>query len=241
MTQMDYTDKVTSQDFISYEWEGNLVLFSQTGMAILTIPATLEAPKGMSLAYQSTGSLNKTYSWAGTKIVYVMPLKNGISRLAIVYSRVLLGEQVNKKSQETARLLQAKRRITQHLFINEVEVGSPVLQFDKFDDETLLAAGQVYMDVFYNVYPDYKHIRYNIKFIHKNSFQSLWLWVSLGIIVIIFISILTLCIRKSNKAFRKVSLVPEGAETNFQEPSSQKNHEEPLLITKIPNRLQNQQ
>ena len=139
---MDYTDSVTSQDFISYEWEGNLVLFAQNGMAILTIPATLDAPKGMSLAYQSTGSLNKTYSWTGTKIIYVMPLKNGISRLALVYSKVLLEPQ-HKQTNTSSRLSENNNRITQHLFINEVEVGSPVLQFDQFDDDTLLETGQV--------------------------------------------------------------------------------------------------
>lgn len=126
-------------------------------MAILTIPPTLDAPKNKELLFQTTGSLNKTYSWSGSKIVYVLPINNGIGRLAIVYSQQLLDPRQTKSERSPGRMLQ--NDVTTRMFlINEIEVGSPALQFDKFDDNKLLALGNVSLDIYYNEFPNYKKV-----------------------------------------------------------------------------------
>lgn len=99
-------------------------------MAILTVPPTVEPPKEHELLFQTSGSLNKTYSWSGSKIVYVLPINNGIGRLAIVYSQQLLGPTIPKDGVSKSRLLlqkEAEDAPTRMFFINEINVGSPAL------------------------------------------------------------------------------------------------------------------
>lgn len=230
MTQMDYQGDVANCEYNYYEWQANLLMFCKSGMVVLTIPPTLEAPPGRVLTYQTIGSLNKTYSWKGTQVVYVLPIKEGTGRLAIVCSRVLGPMDRN----DSARVLQVDSpRLASHLLINEIEVGSPALQFDKFDDELLLKQGKVVLDVYYNEFPKYRHITYEIQFSHHRGRDGgIWLQVSLAGMLIIFTAILWLCISKSRKALKKPS--PEAEIIKSQ---SATDNDEPLLNKEIPARL----
>lgn len=242
LVSSDYQDSITSTNFTSFEWEGNLIMFSTTkmgaSMTILTIPPTINAPEGKKLGYQTVGSLNKTFSWAGCTIGYVLPLKTGIGKLAILYSKVL-----GPLPYPTQRLLQKDKehfpgRRTAHLFINEVEVGNMALQFDRFDDSELLKMGRVNLDVYYNEFPNYRIVSYVVEFSHhRGKDGGLWLQISLGAILIVFVAILWLCIAKIRKALKK-PVLPDDSQQQIQTTVGHAGTEEPLLNLHVPTRLQ---
>ncbi len=242
MVATEYQDSMTSTNSTSFEWEGNLILFSKTkigaSMTILTIPPTIFPPEGKTLAYQMTGNLNKTYSWAGCTIGYVLPLRTGIGKLSILYSKVLgpLPFPIRRMLMNHTDPFPGRR--TSHLFINEIEVGSPALQFDRFDDETLLSLGEVKLDVYYNEFPNYRKVPYVVRFgHHRVEDRGFWLQISLGGILIVFVSILCLCIVKSRKALKK-PILSDDSQQQVQTTVGHAGTGEPLLNMHVPTRLQ---
>lgn len=232
LVQLDYTYSDASKIINYYEWQGNLVMFGSKAMLLLTIPPALEAPQGMKLGYQTVGTLNQTYSFSSLSVIYVLPLNDLTNSLALLTSRVLLGEP--SPSSPAHRLLPVFNMT--HLFIEEVEIGSPILQFERYSDDTLLEVGEVEVDVYYNEYPHYSRVRYVVGFDFYRPDSSIALKVSLLGILIVFGVILSLCIAKSRKAMAK----PQAPEPAFSEDKTEPlvpKADEQLLNTHIPQRL----
>lgn len=200
LKRIDYTEEGSLNLCNFYEWRGQVIMFGDKSLMILSVPPTLNPPKNMDMSYQTRGSLNKTFSMNFSKILYVLPKSQETGSLAVVNSRVL-GQQQRPGAEG--------RDWTPHglgksmVFIDEVSIGSPNLHFTQSDEE-LLEQKSCTIDVYYNQYPNYVRKRYQIEFVFNKPHSSLWLQVSLVAVLLLFVSIFVLCIAKARKALRKV-------------------------------------
>jgi len=200
LKRIDYTDEGSLGLTSYYEWRGQVIMFGDRSLMILSVPPTLNAPKNMQMSYQTRGALNKTFSMNFSKILYVLPKSQETGSLAVVNSRVLKQERPGVQSHASASAGLGKSV----LFIDEVSIGSPNLHFNQTDEE-LLEQKSCTIDVYYNEYPSFVRKRYVIEFVFNKSRRSLGLLVFLAVVVVIFVAITVLCIVKSCKALRKVA------------------------------------
>lgn len=102
----------------------------------------------------------------------------------------------------------------------------------------LLQLGSIKLDVYYNEFPNYRKVPYVVKFSHHRVEDGgLWLQVSLGAILIIFVAILLLCIVKSRKALKK-PLFSDESRNKDQATVGQAEADDLFINMHVPSRLQ---
>lgn len=200
LKRIDYTDEGSLNLYNYYEWRGQVIMFGDKSLMILSVPPTLNPPKNMLMSYQTKGSLNKTFALNFTKILYVLPKSKETGSLAVVNSRLLGAEKQSSMQRHSSTTDRISKSI---IFIDEVYIGSPNLHFNQSDEE-LLNQKTCTIDVYYNLYPNYVRKRYVIEFIDNKPNSSLWLEIFLGVVLVLFFSISILCVIKARKALRKV-------------------------------------
>jgi hypothetical protein len=182
-----------------YEWRGQVIMFGDKSLMIFSVPPTLNPPLNMQMSYQTRGSLNRTYTMNFTKIIFVLPKSKETGSLTMVNSHMLGAYHPDGKNHLSSLFGSGICRIS----IDEVKIGAPYLYFNQSTEE-LLDQESCTIDVYYNQYPNFVHKRYIIEFVHSKSRKTVGLWIFLGVMLAIFISISILCIVKSCKAFRKI-------------------------------------
>ena len=218
LTRLDYnyTGALSLSTF--KEWRGKLVMYGRSSLSVLSIPPTTEPPSSAKVvSYQTLGSLNSTFSMGFNSILHVLPIDHRSDRLSVLNSRLLASSQSDQKTR---------------VFIDNIEIGSSYIYFNQTDDE-LLTEGETSIDTYYNEHPIYIHKKYIIRFVYEKSDRSIWLMISLICIIIVFISILILCIIKSKKAMQSVE-EKTGLSTKGDR---KKSLEDPLINTHIPSRI----
>lgn len=220
LTLLDYWNPQAYKIKYFQEWNGNLLMFGQNVILLLSVPPTINAPPGKKLVYQSVGTLNQTYMFDGENVIYLMPLNNNSNHCASLTSRMLRNKLKGLGMQSS------------HLFINDIVAGSTILSFEHLDDAELQAAGSVSVDIYFKEDRNYVKSTYSVKFKYYKASRWYWLWIPLGCILLVFLAILSLCVVKISKAVRKPtrddSMVPA---------SLQVDKTSPLLDSRVPDRL----
>lgn len=220
-----------------YEWKGNLVIFGLKSIMVLAVPPTDTPPLGNTLTFQTQGSINKTYSASKSNPIYVFPLAGKSNGLAMLSSR-LLGNSSTTPSKPDANLSQLKLK----LFVDEIATESPFLNFEKYDDETLISEGTQEITLYYNHDGHFDKVTYRINFEYKKEPTSKLLTAALIGIVLLFVCFLILCILKSYKAIAKKkdnASSYEESPTKLQDPLMRNSagSKEDLVDKRVPTRL----
>ena len=176
-----------------------------SSLLIFTVPPTITPPAGLHLGTQTYGTLNSSYSIKGSSIVQVIPsCTNG--SLTILATKQVSGLADSNPSQLAEPNLK-----TSMLYMYNVKIERPVVEFEKIEDSELQENNPIMLDVFYHEYPDYRQKRYRITFTNFKTEGSFWLYVTAGIVGLTLICIFFLCIAKFKKAMKKA---PEAVATN---------------------------
>lgn len=199
--EFDYYYLQAPQMHSFFEWQGNLVLFGNRALMILTIPWTVGGSSSTKILYPSAGSVNKTYNMHGANILYVLPTDaKSVDSLAILSLNFLMGPESNKQS---SRILPAAPKPQNRLSLTQVEVMSPYLQFEKYSDEVLLSKSPLSVDFYYNDYPLYKKLTFEIEFkkvANKKDIKLISSLVAMGVLLVVAFVV---CAMKSHKAINQ--------------------------------------
>lgn len=176
------------------------MVFGGSEVLMMSLPPTVNSPPDKKLMYQTRGSFNQTYVFPGSNIIYVFPVNSETNSCSMLTSRVLLKETENTKIEEAE---DSKEIREENLFINNIESASTVISFEKISDEELQKIDTVRIDLYYKKSRDYLKSTYQISFAYYKANKWIWLWVSLGCIVLILLFITGLFIAKCCKAINK--------------------------------------
>lgn len=198
ITSLDFEYQFADQIDYYYEWNGNLLLFGIPGALMMSLPPSIEPPAGKILKYQTVGTLNQSYVFAGSDLIHLLPINSDTNQCACITARSLrAGEQKKESSQ-------GEGREKAHLFINSIESARPVLSFEKLSPSELQALKSVKIELYFKQQKN-RYIRrsYTIRFEYYKPGKWMLLWIALACVVLLFLAILVLCVVKSVKAMRK--------------------------------------
>lgn len=198
--EFDYTYSQAPQIHAFFEWQGNLIMFGNKALMILTVPWLVGESDTTKILYPEVGTVNKTYGMRGNNILYVLPTEaKSVDSLAILSVSLLMEGSAQKSSNMPLR----DAVLTNHINLAQVQVLSPYLQFERFSDEYLMAQSPVNLDFYYNDYPIYKKVSYEIEFKKMaNKYDYTLLGSLIGMCVLLVVAIV-FCLLKSHKAIRK--------------------------------------
>lgn len=231
---LDYRYDKTEHMRYFYEWNGNIVIFGKPGALMMSLPPTITSPKGKRLMYQSVGTFNQSYIFEGSDMIHLLPVSNDTNHCAAIMSKMLISPDPQDN------MAKHDFNLVSHLFINNVESSSPVLTFEKLSDDILQRLAQVTIDLYFKMDKDnYVKRTYTVKFEYYKAGNWRLLWIALACILLIFIAVLTLCIAKSLKAFKKrhnynlIEIDPNDKDMNYSaEPILTENARKRFVSTK---------
>lgn len=198
--EFDYTYNQAPQIHAFFEWQGNLIMFGNKALMILTVPWVVGQSDQTRVLYPEAGTVNKTYGMRGSNILYVLPTDaKSVDSLAILSISLLVGEEIPVNKQSSLR----DSVQTNHINLAQVQVLSPYLQFEKYSDDYLLSQSPVKLDFFYNDYPAYKKVTYQIEFKKVANKYDFRLIGSLIGMCVLLIAAIVICLFKSHKAINK--------------------------------------
>lgn len=170
-----------------FEWEGNLITFDKDSMYLMTIPPTITNPPKFDLIYQVNGQLNSSYIQNGESIDYVVPIPAKTTSLGLIRSPA----KTNSDSSTS-----------QTLYLNRVEMDSPVLNFEKLSSEALLEMKSFSLTIFYSKYPKFISQKYTVSFVHSKKINYL-LIIPVALLGLLVLVSLIFCCCKFKKAMKK--------------------------------------